>query len=100
MDVPTRQALKLMRKCLASDRVRVLPHFAQRMDERGLVWSDVLAVFDDPSEVRGDGADDWGRSRWIVKGNAAGHGTLGIVCVLGHDSSGELTVFITLFWEK
>lgn len=44
MNATARKALSIIRACIASDRVIVLEHFRRRMDQRGLVWADVLAV--------------------------------------------------------
>jgi hypothetical protein len=99
MDKVARRALTTVHRCVAADRVRLLPHFIHRMDMRGIVWADVLAMLDNPSDILADDADDWGRSRWIITGGAADGGVLGVVCVLGHDAAGALTVFVTAFWE-
>lgn len=94
-----RQALKTIQRCVAAERVILLPHFTQRMDERGVFWSDVLAMITKPASVQDGGVDDWARPRWIVTGEAADGRPLGMVCVLGQDDDGELTVFVTLYWE-
>lgn len=99
MTPEARKTLRTIRRCVAADRVLVLPHFIQRMDERGLVWPDVLTVLDAPATVQADGMDDWGRPRWIVSGEAADGLSASMVCVLSRDARGESTVFITLFWE-
>lgn len=99
MDKPTRQALATIRRCVAADRVRLTRHFRVRLAERGVVWPDVLSVVDAPTDARGDGYDDAGRSRWIVSGHAADGAAMGLVCAIGRDDAGELTVFVTAFWE-
>ena len=99
MDKPSRQALSTMRRCIAADRVRLTRHFRVRLAERGVLWADVLTVVDAPAGVRGDGFDDAGRSRWIVNGKAADGTAMGLVCAIGRDSDGALTVFVTAFWE-
>ena len=68
MGADTRKALSTIRRCIAADRVRLLPHFTERMGARGMTWPDVLAVFDAPADVRHGGADDWGR-RELPRGN-------------------------------
>jgi hypothetical protein len=100
MHADARKALSVIRRCIASDRVRVLDHFTGRMDVRGLVWADVLALIDDPADVRGDGEDNWGRPRWIIAGRGAGEDAAGLVCVIGRDKSGDVTVFVTMFWGE
>ncbi|MFA7238352.1 MAG: hypothetical protein WC058_15955 [Phycisphaeraceae bacterium] len=99
MNTAARNAWHTIRRCVASERVRLLSHFTRRMDERGETWPDVLAVLDAPAAVRPDGADEWGRARRIISGEAADGLPLGMVCVIGRDDAGDLTVFITLFWE-
>ena len=93
-------SLSTIRRCIAADRVRVLDHFRERMDVRGLVWADVLALIDDPADVRGDGEDDWGRPRWIIAGPGARGDRAGLVCAIGRDKSGVVTVFVTMFWGE
>lgn len=100
MDADARTALSTIRRCIAAGRIRLLDHFTRRMDVRGLVWADVLALIDDPADVRGDGADDWGRPRWIIAGPGADGGRVGLVCVIGRDKAGAVTVFVTMFWGK
>jgi len=97
MDVEARRALLTIRACVARGRYRVLTHFTQRMDQRGLVWPDVLAVLDAPGAVRSGGRDRFGRPKWLVGGTATAGDPLEIVCVLDVDEHGEHTVFITLY---
>lgn len=97
MDAPARQALKIIRQCVDAERYRVLPHFRQRMAQRGLVWPDVLAVLDDPAEVRSDGQDRYHRPKWIVSGKAPDGVPVEFVCVIDEDEQGNLTVFITIY---
>lgn len=99
MNADARRALNTIRRCVASDRIRLTRHFRVRLAERGAFWTDVSAVIDSPASVKGDGVDDVGRSRWIVSGKAADGAAMGLVCAIGRDSAGELTVFITAFWE-
>lgn len=86
-----------IQQSLAAGRYRVLAHFAQRMDERSLFWSDVLAVFDSPAEVRGQGLDQYERPKWVVGGRAADGLPLEIGCVLDVDDRGNVVVFITIY---
>lgn len=74
-------------------------HFRVRLTERGVLWADVQVLFDDPFDARADGHDDEGRARWIVRGRAADGVGIGVVCAIGRDASGDLTVFVTAFWE-
>lgn len=99
MNPAARQALETIRQCVKAERVILLPHFTHRMEERGVFWADVLAMIGGPADVRGDGFDDWARPRWIVTGVAADGRPLGMVCVLGRDNQGQVTVFVTLYWE-
>jgi hypothetical protein len=97
MDAEARNALSVIRKCVAAGRYTVLLHFVQRLDERGLFWPDVRAVLDDPSGVRYDGHDRYDRPKWIVAGDAADDLPIEIVCVLDEDERGNVTVFITIY---
>lgn len=56
-------------------------------------------LFESPTLARADGFDDAGRARWIVRGRAADGAAKGVVCAIGRDDRGELTVFVTAFWE-
>lgn len=97
MDAKGRRALSIIRACLDAERYLVLPHFVDRMGERGLVWPDVQAVIDDPTDVRSGGQDRWRRAKWLVRGKAADGLDIGIVCVLDTDDDGNVTVFITIY---
>ncbi len=99
MNPNARRALQTIRRSVAEGRYRVLRHFTRRMDQRGLFWADVLAVLDDPAGVRDDGLDDYGRPKWIINGQAADGLELELVAALDRNDAGELTVFITLYWE-
>ncbi len=96
---PARQAHSTIRRCVAADRIRLTQLFRVRLVERGVLWADVLSLVDSPVEMRGDGYDDQGRSRWILSGRAADGIEMGLVCVIGRDEAGELVVFVTAFWE-
>jgi uncharacterized DUF497 family protein len=100
MERESARALATIRRCVARDRVRLTRHFRTRLAERGLVWPDVITVIDSPSAVQGQGTDDAGRDRWVVGGEAADGTPMVIVCAIGRDTAGELTVFITAFWEN
>jgi len=97
MDAKARRALTIIRDCVADDRYVVLPHFAQRMDERGFFWGDVLAVLDSPTAVRDDGRDRYGRPKWIVAGATADDLDIEMVCAIDTDDRGRLTGFITVY---
>lgn len=90
-------ALDVIQQCLAEERFRMTLHFRQRMSERGLIWPDVLAVVDDPADIRWGKRDAHGREKWIICG-AAGDG-LGVemVCVLDVDERGQVTVLVTIY---
>lgn len=101
MDAKARRAWSVIRKCVAAKRYVVLPHFVQRMDQRGFFWPDVLAVIDDPMDVRDAGRDRYGRPKWIVSGTAPDGIAVELVCVLDRDPDVHrgraLTVFITIY---
>lgn len=99
MNAVARGALSTIRQCLAADRIRLTRHFRVRLAERGAFWTDVASVIDAPRSVKGDGVDESGRSRWVISGKAADGTAMGLVCAIGRDDAGELTVFITAFWE-
>lgn len=97
MDAASRKALNTIRRCVKAGRYRLLVHFTERMDERGLFWPDVLAILDAPTDVRNGGPEQWGRPKWIIAGQSAGGDALELVCVLDTDEHGNLTVFITIY---
>jgi hypothetical protein len=97
MDAEARKALGIIRRCVASGRYVLLPHFRERMDQRAMFWPDVLAVLDDPADVRDGGPEDLGRPKWIVSGVAPDGLTLEMVCVLHRDGRGNVTLFITAY---
>lgn len=99
MDRAARRALGTIRRCVDAGSVRVTEHFAARLDERGLFWSDVLTAIEEPTRVRSDGLDSAGRARWVLSGPSTGGTPIGIVCAIGRDRTGVLKVFVTLFWE-
>ena len=86
-----------IRRCVAAGRFRLLVHFTGRMDPRGLVWADILAVLDSPDDVRHGGPERFDGPKWIIAGTAADGLPIEIVCVLDEDDRGELTVFITIY---
>jgi len=97
MDAKACRALRTIRRCVEAGRYRLVLHFMQRMDERGLFWPDVAAVLDKPTDVRDGGPEHWGRPKWIVTGRSAAGDELELVCVLDKDDRGKLVVFITLY---
>ena len=97
MTAEAKRAIAAIRRCIESDRYAVTLHFQQRMQQRGLFWPDVQAIFDDPTEVRFQGLDTHGRPKWIVRGEAADAGDIEIVCAIESDESG--TEFITIYWD-
>jgi hypothetical protein len=97
MDAKAHAALLTVRACVAVERYLVLPHFRQRLGRRGLLWTDVLTVLDEPATVRFDGHDDLKRPKWCLAGMAVDGEKLEFVCVLDVDERGEYTVFITIY---
>lgn len=97
MNADARRALAVIRRCVADERYILLPHFVERMDRRILVWSDVLAVLDDPADTRDAGPEPLGRPKWIIAGAACDGRGLEIVCVLDTDNDGNVTLFITAY---
>jgi hypothetical protein len=97
MNFDSGKALAAIRNCVRTDHFLLLAHFWQRMTQRGLIWPDVLAVLDEPTEVRSGGLDRFGRDKWLVRGIAADGLDIELVCALDLDDKGEVTVFITLY---
>jgi hypothetical protein len=97
MDRRTSRALLNIRASVAAGRFRLGVHFRERLAERGLLWSDVLAVLDDPADVLDDGADRYERPKWRLAGDAADGLPIEFVCALDRDARGIVTVFITLY---
>lgn len=97
MDAKARKALDTIRDCVAAERYSVLPHFRQRLTERGFFWPDVLAVLDQPGSVKNDGRDRYRRPKWIVAGDTPDGVALEMVCVIDTDERGRMTVFITIY---
>lgn len=93
------EAIFTIRECIDAERVEVKAHFADRIAQRGLVWADVLAIVEHWSHARNDGLDVYGRPRWLIRGKAADDLTAEFLCVLDWDDSGNLTVFITIYFE-
>lgn len=69
------------------------------MAQRGFLWPDVQAIVDWPSGMRDGGMDDYGRAKWLLNGRTSGGLELEIVCALDRNEAGELTVFITIYWN-
>lgn len=97
MDAKARQALHSIQECLSSDRFVLLPHFVQRMAQRGLFWPDVLSIVDKPTHVIQAGIDRFGRPKWIVGGKAADALHFELICAFDEDPQGKLTVLITAY---
>ena len=94
-----RAALRIIRQSIDDERYIVTAHFNERMDERGLMWPDVLSAIDTPTYVRNDGLDRFGRPKWVVAGPTSDDLPIEIVCVLDEDASGNTVVLVTLYWE-
>lgn len=97
MDAKARKALNLIQECVAAKRYVVLTYFAKRMDLRGFFWADVLAVINDPGDVRFDGHDRFDRPKWIVSGETLDGLDVELVCAIDRDERGNVTVFITIY---
>lgn len=97
MNAKARKALETIRDCVHRKRYRVLPHFIQRMDERGFFWPDILAILDRPGSVLYDGFDQFERPKWLVSGKTPDSVSCELVCVIDADERGRRTVFITIY---
>lgn len=91
------EALEVIRGCVGLGRYTLAVHFSERMDHRGMFWADVLAIIDDPTEVRPGGPERFGRPKWILAGVAADGLAVEMVCVLDQDERGDWTVFVTIY---
>lgn len=99
MNVAAKKALGVIRQCLRNGAYRVLPHFIERMDRRGLFWSDVEAIAEKPLDVRDDGLDRYDRPKWLIAGRAYDGDRLTIVCAIDTDEAGNLVLSITAYWD-
>jgi hypothetical protein len=97
MNRSAREALLMIRACVAAKRYVLKTHFRLRMAERGLLWTDVLTILDAPGDVRSGGRDDFDRAKWLVSGSAVDGEPIEFVCVLDVDARGEVTVFVTIY---
>lgn len=97
MDAAAQEALDTIRWCVNRNRVATLPHFLERMEQRGMVWPDVLAVLDAPGEIRKGGPERFDRPKWIVTGRAADGLPVEIVCVLDRLRDGGWVLFVTIY---
>ncbi len=86
-----------IRACVGAGRYQLLVHYRERLAERGLLWSDVLAVLDEPAAIHDAGDDRFGRPKWLINGEAADGLPLEFVCVLDRDARGVVTVFVTIY---
>ncbi len=97
MDAEAREALDVIRACVRANRYRLLKHFRDRMAMRGLLWADVLAIIDEPANVRSGGPETHLRPKWVLAGIAADGLDLEFVCVFEEDKRGTEVVFITIY---
>ncbi len=87
----------MIRACVHSDRYALALHFSERMEERGVFWSDVLMVLDDPSDVRSQGVDRFDRPKWVISGDTPTGDSIEIICAVEVDETE--TEFITIYWD-
>jgi hypothetical protein len=73
-----------------------LKHFRNQMALRGMLRADVLAVLDEPTDIRDGGHETHNRPKWIVSGVAADGLAVEFVCVLEWDGD-EWVLFITMY---
>ncbi len=100
MNRDAKRALRTIQQCVEADRFQVLKHFRDRLAERNMLWVDVLAMLEEPGDVRDDGVDDYGREKWVLVGEGADGLPIECVCVLDSDDEGEMTVFFTLYFDE
>ncbi|MBL4700654.1 MAG: DUF4258 domain-containing protein [Phycisphaeraceae bacterium] len=95
----SQEAIRIIRQCISTERYRLLRHFSERMDERGVFWPDIQAVIDHPKSVRDAGVDQYDRPRWLVAGKTTDLLNLEMVVVIDHDDDGNLVLLITIYYE-
>lgn len=93
-----REAIELIRECVFDGRYEVMRHFVKRLKQRNMVWADVLTLLDEPTDVRSDGPDPWGRPHWIVAGKATDGLPIELACSIDTDEQGHRVVLITIYW--
>ncbi|MEM9754225.1 MAG: DUF4258 domain-containing protein [Planctomycetota bacterium] len=92
--MPADEVLDIIAACLVTDAYEFNDHFVKRLDERKLFFTDVLALLEEPIEVRVDGVDEYGRKRVIVRGDTpVGEAEL-VVCI----EDEPFCEFITIYW--
>lgn len=64
-----------------------------------MFWPDVLNVIESPSNVRTEGADEYGRERWFFKGMTTAQSEVEILCVVEGDET-SIVNFWTLYWDR
>jgi len=97
MDVEAREALDTIQWCARNGRLLIQTHFLERMEERGMVWADVLAILDDPLDVQPGGPEKFDRPKWLLAGIASDGLAIEIVCVLDQNDLGDWAVLITIY---
>ena len=95
----SQEAIRIIRKCVSEDRYIPLRHFIERLDERGVFWSDILAILDHPKSVKDAGLDEYDRPRWLVAGKTTDLLSLEMVVVIDQDDDGNYVVMITIYYE-
>jgi hypothetical protein len=90
-------ALRQIRDAVAADQVEMTSHFEQRLGERGLLWADLLTLFDQPTRMEDQGLEAHGWPKWRVWGKAADGTPAAVVVALRED--GRMR-FITIHWEE
>jgi len=93
----TEGALRQICDAVAADRVEMTAHFEQRLGERGLLWADLLTLFDQPARMEDQGPEVHGWPKWRVWGKAADGTPVGVVVALREDGRVR---FITIHWEE
>jgi len=90
-------ALRQLRDAVAADQVEMTAYFEQRLGERGLLWADLLTLFDQPARMEDQGPEVHGWPKWRVWGKAADGTPAGVVVALREDGRVR---FITIHWEE
>jgi hypothetical protein len=97
MDDDAEDALRKIRDAVDLDQVEMTAHFDKRLGERGLLWTDLLTLLDQPARMEDQGPEVHGWPKWRIWGQAADGTPAGVVVALREDGRVR---FITIHWEE
>ena len=97
MNVSASETLRSIRDAIASDSVEITSHFDERIGERGLLWIDLLVIFDWPTHMEYQGLDPHGWPKWRIWGATADGEEAAVVVALRDDGRVR---FISIHWGE